>query len=455
MQGDALKKRLKNMALFAGVPLSPEYTPDRPSPYLGRRKQYFAALTQDFVWDKAQYASNYFAAQVQGCIPGPFEKIRGANLRSMDIVEQSTGTQLPNEWQLVYFQDPRIEGLYTGAKLWYGGNTWLATAPSNIASATGNAVVRRCNAIWNHLDYYGNVKTEPFVWNKPNANATANEYLDYNVMEHNYQRCVMQLNDDTRDILQNRRMVLGSSAYEVSSVVDFVCDFSDMRDEAGDIQQRQDSKTCHIIYFDLYYTEPLEIDDMEREIAGGKAFSWVLQSGAPLKVRAGGTMDMRISSLRNGVQTEGTEEHPISYLYHSSDESVATVDADGTVTGVSEGEATITVTLEQNTGITEAFTVTVEAAAQGGDIILAPELPAALGAMESAETRVFYAEDGTETAGAVTMTASGPEAYCYSAEMDDSGNLTVTCYAGSVEPLVLTFNCNGVTERREIRLKGI
>ena len=94
--------------------------------YTGKQFEYFESPTTAYIWDNAQYAANYFKAKVQGIIPGTFETERGAYIRSMDIVEQTTGAKMPNDYQAIYFQDTRIKGLYTGAKVKYAGNTWLA-----------------------------------------------------------------------------------------------------------------------------------------------------------------------------------------------------------------------------------------------------------------------------------------------------------------------------------------
>lgn len=462
MAGDALYKRLKNVALFSGTPLSPSHNPGVPSPYTGHQKMYFSKDSNSFTWHNAKYASNYYAAQVQGVIPGTgrFEDIRGAYIRTMDIVEQSTGTQLPNDWQSVYFQDPRIQGLYTGAKLWFGGNTWLCTAPRAVASDTGNAVIRRCTAIWNYLDYYGNVKTEPFVWAKGPANATSNEYLDYNSIAHDYQKCAIQLNADTEQLRHNTRMILGRSAYQMSGIVDFISDFSQLVQEDGSTKPRQTSEPCHIMYFDLYKTEPLEnLDDMEREVAGGLAFKWEIKATGNLEIQVGKAGNMGVYSLRSDADAKDvpvydTAEHPITYGYSSSDESIAVVDPDGNITAVSEGVVTVTVTLTQNPDITADFEVTVTAAETGSEIMIFPELPQVLGMQRSAISQVIYLENGEEVDNEITMTASGPEPWCYTAALEN-GTLTVQCWEGSQKPLTLTFTCNDTTVTRTIALRGL
>lgn len=463
MPTDALYKRVKNVGLFAGARLSTSHTPGVPSPYTGRQKMYFSKDSNAFTWENAKYASNYYAAQVQGVIPGTgkFEDIRGAYIRTMDIVEQSTGTQLPNDWQSVYFQDPRIQGLYTGAKLWFGGNTWLCTAPRAVASDTGNAVIRRCTAIWNYLDFYGNVKTEPFVWAKGPANATSNEYLDYNSIAHDYQKCAIQLNADTEQLRHNTRVVLGRSVYQMSGIVDFISDFSQLVQEDGSTKPRQTSEPCHIMYFDLYKTEPLEnLDDMEREIAGGLAFKWEIKATGNLEIQAGKTANLGVYSLRSDADAQDvpvydTEEHPITYSYTSDNPSVAAVDMMGNVTGIGAGTANITVTLAQNPDITAQFALTVSEGAVGAEIVISPDLPRVLGMQKTATANVTYLENGTPVDGAeITLTANGAEEWCYTATLAD-GVLTVSCWEGSAKPLVLTLACNGITETRKITLRGL
>ena len=457
MQGNAFEKQVSDIALFAGTRLSPAYNPAKPNPYRFRRKTYFEHSTNSFVLENAKYASNYYAAQVQGCIPGDFDAVRGANIRTMDIVEQSTGTQMPNEWQCVFFQDPRIKGLYTGAKLWYAGNVWLCTAPKSVASDSANAVIRRCNAIWNFIDYYGNVVTEPFVWNKSNANATSNEYLDYNSIAHDYQRCCMQLNDKTRHIRHNQRVVLGNGVYQVSGIVDFISDFGETMDENGEFKQRQKSES-HIMYFDLYKTEPLAgVDDMENEVADALKFGWKIGISAAQSVQVGQTVNLGAYSLRSDAESEdvlveSTDEHPISYSYHSLDDSVLTVDSEGNITAVAAGSTYITVTLDQNDNIVGSFLFFVTEAARDW-LTLTPELPDSLRMYENATAEVRYTVNGVETTEGITLTATGPDDYCYSATLED-GVLNINAYYPSDKPLVITITAGVYSLTKTIRLNG-
>ena len=453
MQGKAKRQDLKNAALFAGMPLSPSVKPNAQNPYTGQQRRYFAPATDDYTWENAQYASNYFAAKVQGVIPGKFEDIRGAYIRTMDIVEQTTGGNMPNDFQLVYFQDPTIRGLYTGAKLWYAGNTWLATSPFNMASAVSNSVIRRCNAVWNHLDYYGNVLSEPFVWSKGPAQATANEYLDYSVIPNEYQKCVMQLNESTKELAINRRMVLGSSAFEVRGVVDFVCDFSDVQMSDGSTEIRTTSEPCHVLFFDLQYQQPLEIDDMEREIAGGKAFSWVINAEYAEEMQAGTHQTISVSSLRNGESPDTA--HEVTYSFASSNEQVATVDPGGRIASVSPGTAEITIVLNQNPSITRVIELTVTEAGLSPIFQIDPPLPDSISQLQQFTAKVSVEQNGEALNTDITMTASGPPDYAYSAELND-GTLSINAWSASEVPLTLTFTTPelGISTQKKIELRG-
>jgi hypothetical protein len=449
-QGEA-QKLIRNVGLFAGYPSpAPEPGQGGPNRYTGKQKEYFESPTRAAIWLNAKYASNYYKAHVQGIIPGDFETERGAHIRTQDIVEQTTGVKMPNDYQSIYFQDTRIKGLYTGAKVKYAGNTWLAISPFNVSDPMSSAVIRRCNAVWKHLDYYGNVLTEPFVFHDGRANATANEYLDYDVIPNWYQKCVMQLNDETRELAYNRRIALGSSVVEVRGVVDFVTDFS------GDTQDTtQNTEPSHVMFFDVQFQQPTANDDMERGIADGKAFSWRLNLSYAGSMGTGAEQQMTVTSTRNG-EAPDTEHHPVSYLFESSDASVLTVDADGKITSVGEGTATITVTLAQNPEITATAEITVSAEEPEVEIVFTPELPTTLRQMQTYTGTVAVMRGGATVGTALTMNAYGGTQAADAAFDPATGTLSITCYEASRTPLSLVFNVPdaGLTETRNIRLEG-
>lgn len=450
MQGNA-NKAMKNAALFAGASPAPMPGVGGPYKYSGKQKEYFESPTTAFIFDNAKYASNYYAAKVQGVMPGTFETERSAYIRSMDIVEQTTGTKLPNDYQSIYFQDTRIRGLYTGAKVKFGGNTWLAISPFNISDPLASAVVRRCNAIWKHLDYYGNVLCEPFIFHDNRAQATASDYSDYNVLPRWYQKCVMQLNEETKDLAYNRRIILGSSAVEVRGLVDFVTDFTGENHE-----ENMNAEPPHVMFFDAQYQEPnLAIDDMERGIAGGKAFSWVINAAFSDTMGVSESQKVNVSSLRNG-EAPDTNAHEVTYLFSSNDTGIATVDNEGNVTGVSDGTATITITLAQNREIQTEIQITVSSEQPEPVMVFKPELPDNLKQMQSYTGVISVMQGASEISASITVTAYGAAEAAEAIYDSGTHALTITAYEASQTPLSLVFKDeeHGITYTKNIRLEG-
>ena len=449
MQGNATKQ-IRNIALFAGMPPSPMPGVGGTDKYTGKQYEYFESPTSQFVWDNSQYASNFFKAHVQGIIPGTFETERGAYIRSIDVVEQTTGAKMPNDYQTIYFQDTRIKGLYTGAKVKYAGNTWLAISPFNIADPLSSAVVRRCNAFWRHYDYYGNIKAEPFVFSDGRASASANEYLDYSVIPNWYQKCVIQLNDDTRELAYNRRMVLGSSVVQLRGLVDFITDFS------GETpNQNINPEESHVLFFDVQYEQPNEIDDMEKGIADGKSFSWVILPVCESTMNVGGTQTISVSSLRNN-EAPDTVKHPVSYSFVSSDESVVMVDSDGVITANAEGSATITVLLDQNPDITAEINITVQASVLDAVFVFEPALPDKLKQLQSYTGTVKVMRGGEEVVAPISIGVSG--AYqAVSVEFNSLDNtFSIEAYEASEQPVLITFEAQteGLYFTKKIQLEG-
>lgn len=450
MQGDA-KRQIQNAGLFAGTPPSPVPGTGGAYKYAGKQHEYFESATSAYIFENAKYAANYYAAQVQGVMPGSFETERGAYIRSHDIVEQTTGTKLPNDFQSIYFQDTRIRGLYTGAKVKFGGNTWLAISPFNVSDPLSSAVIRRCNAIWKHLDYYGNVLCEPFIFNEHRAQATASDYSDYGVLPRWYQKCAMQLNENTKDLAYNRRIALGSSVVEVRGLVDFITDFSGQTDG-----ETKESEPPHMMFFDVQYQEPdLAIDDMERGIAGGKAFKWQIVPSYAASMGVGGEQTMTASSLRNGEPPD-TGKHPVSYVFTSMTPDVVQAYMGGRIEAVSEGKGIVKISLAQNPEIYTLAEITVTNETPEAEFVFEPEIPGRMKQMQRYEGTVLVRQGGTVLSELVTMTAYGGTSAAEISFDSGTGKLTIQAYEPSRTPLSLVFRAEdvGLTYTANVRLEG-
>lgn len=401
-------------------------------PGTGQLYQYMAKATQAHVVEMARYASDFFAAQVGGLDPENPTEIKWYRIRASENFASlnMSNTSKNDDWRLVYFERTDIDYIKPGTKFWFWNNTWLADNPSNIASVTGNALVKRCNAVWNALDYYGNIVSEPMAITKPTTTANANTDTEMMNLADSYMDCIMQANEWTlANLRNNTRMILGTSGFAVRGLSDYIREFTDQKD------------SVRILRFSLYYQEPLETDDMENQVAGGLAFSWVINVTGPKSMQTGQTATFTASSLRNNEPVPSAQT--VTYQWSSSNPEVATVDETGLVTAVADGQATITCTLAENTKISTSVTLAVQEAASG--LAWASELPENVPAYQSRKVSV------TGTQGPVSWFFSGPDENAYSVSVSGD-TATIMCYYPSPIPLTVTVTDSITTLTAEIPL---
>lgn len=316
----------------------------------------FRENTAAYVEKRLKYAHDMFTARVQGIDENDFYKWFETKIRISQMVHHGTTTNIIEDWKEIKFESKKVNAIGLGAKIECNGNTYIVANPDEDSGVQATAICRRCNATWRHLDFYGNVLEEPFYWARNQSQASANEYLDYMVTPNLYQKCVIQLNDQTKDMRNNRRMVLGTGAYMVRGLVDF------LQSETGN------RKSTHILYFDLQSQEPIDKDDMENHIADAYGFEMYGKfMGVPEKTVPGQTFAAAVETVRNGqtlevnrgrtygVGADGEREYlgryPVEWDFSSGDTSVATITKDGTVTAVGEGNTVLRATLRQNPNI--------------------------------------------------------------------------------------------------------
>ena len=431
---------IKNAALTANG-LNPVRN-NSPSQYKSRQKQYFDPETREFTRQVAKYSSDFVEAQVQGIDPDDFYKWGTYRMRIADVVRPSSAIQRHfDDYKMVLFESPKVEYIRPGTKIVTMGSTWLTTNPVNVSGASGSALIRRCNAVWNFLDYYGNVISEPIIVENERANANDSDAQNSQLISKGYFNVICQYNDYTRQIDTNTRFILGTAAYRVTGFSDFEMEFTG------------DYSTVRMLSYSIRYEEPNDaIDDMENHVAGGKTFSWVIGVQAPNTLQAGMTAQLVASSTRNGVKVEDTEEYPISYEWESSDETVVTVDNEGVITAVAEGDATIRVKLTQNKEHYANVPISVSATEDG--VQFTTTIPKYLGIFESVTISAAYFVDGEAQPDVVTWKFTGADKKAYSAVVDDN-TATIIGYGYSDTKLTVTASYGTYSASAEIILEGI
>lgn len=438
----SINKSLKN-AMLTGNGLV-AWGNNAPGQYNDRQHQYFSAETRTFTQQMARYSSDYIQARVQGLDPQNPYSWQERTIRMADIVKPTAAIQRDfDDYKMILFADRDIEYIMQGAKIEAMGSTWIVYNPLNVSGSDGEAVVRRCNAVWNFLDYYGNVVSEPILVENSRANANDSDTQQSLMISKGYFNVICQHNDYTRQIDTNTRMILGTAAYRVTGYSDFDTEFTG------------DYGSVRLLSFSLRYEEPNDaIDDMAKHVAGGKTFSWNVTVNGNTSIAVGATAQMTATSVRNGAAVTGTPDQPIRYLWTSSDDSVAEVDADGLVTAIAEGNAVITATLEQNPAWSAALNITVTQSIDG--VRFTTTLPEQLGAYESAAITAAYFVDGAEQNDPLTWSFTGAEETAYRAVITPDGKrANITCFGYSETPLTVTVTYGSYYAGATIRLEGI
>lgn len=373
--------------------------------------------------------------------PANFYKWNNQLIRFADARKRGNAIDRPiDNYKEFLFADQRIEYVPEGAKMETMGSTWLVTNPSNISSAVGGGIVRRCNATWNHLDWYGNILKEPMVVESSKLNANANDFQETMLIMQGYFNIIIQRNKETKDLDVNSRMILGKMAYQITGYADVAQEFTG------------DDESIRLLRFTARMTEPdKEKDDLVNRVANAFPFTWEVNIGGRAAMSVGEKAQFTATSLRNGETVEDSEEHPVRYVWHSSDESVCRVDPEGNVVAVGEGNCTLTAVLVQNDAYYGTYDVSAAESVSG--VHWQTDPVESLSAYGNTTLTAVYTENGAETEDAVEWSFAGAAEDSYTTEINGN-TATLCCWGGSVTPLVVTAACKGKSVRAEIVLEG-
>ena len=444
-----IKTEIQN-ALINSSASSLSYKEHFPHHFKDRHYEFLNSETKTFMQEYARFSSDYVSASVQGLNPErPFE-YTDVHLRFANIVKPSGAMSSAfDNYKNIMLVERQYGYLRRGAKIKTMGNTWLILNPQN-ASDGSTAVIQRCDCVWNYLDYYGNICSEPMAIDNLLKRANTPDSQRSTMITKGYFNATIQYNEATKQLFENSRIILGSSAYILTGFSDFQREWTD------------DEGSVNLMEFSLRYEEPNDaIDDMEHHVAGGKTFAWDINIGGESTITVGETVQLEASSIRtSGAKTEiveDTDEHPIDYIWESSDEDIATVDINGNVTGVAEGDVTITATLSQNTDKIQEFNMTIASVDTEPHVSFTSTYPEALQMYKSITLEAVYYEQGEATEETVTWTIEGAdeEAYTFRVGTDNPNTALLACWGGSVAPAVITASYGDYSTSVTIELEGI
>ena len=434
-----LQKLAKNAAMLGGAHYS-----DRPTN--GRKYstnlnyQFFARDTREYANEIGPLASNCYDTASQGIDTDDWYKYVPVRIRVAAAAQSLTGQTMLDDWKKIFIIAPaNIDYISQGAYMEFDNNVWIAYKPKNVSSVLANTIVRRCNAVINVLDYYGNIVAIPMSYSHMETQGNAPQVTENVILSKNYIACICQYNEYSKHFTENSRLILGDTAYAMRGVDNFTREFT------------YEPDSVHLMSFTIERTESLEQDNLELQCADYYSFRWDIFADAQRSMRTGAEQQIVVRSVRNGETVVSTDEHPITYLYESTDDSVVSVDNDGYITANGVGSADIVVTLKENQKIKQTFTVEVTASA-GDYIEFSATMPTTLKTYEKLSVSATYFEDGVATDMPVEFSFSGAAVGAYSVTEDDYNTVTVTCYRAANIPLTIKASTNGKEISAEVRL---
>lgn len=434
----SIYENIKNALSFF---YSPGIFNNSPALYKDKNYPYGSAAAGKYIQGMGRYAADCYDIEVQGLLEEDFfgYVTVAARMSPTSNINATISTVL-DDMQTILLLDPKYTYIPRGAKVKAMGSVWIVTNPMNISlPSNATAVIERCNAVWRYYDYYLNVREEPIIYERGYLSSVSDQTGSTVLLENGSQKICYQLNDATRQLKNNSRLILGSGAYVIKGVNDFTQSFT------GGYESVRYAE-CYI-----YVDEVQPFDDMENFVANGNLFSWNVSVSGDFSANVGGKSALLAASVKNNETVVSTAEHPVSYLWESENPNIAAVDENGVVTGISAGETKITCRLAQNVNRFCTVLFSVKEAAAGISVGFISGEIEALGAMQSIEIFAAVFLDGEQTSDVVTWTFSGARDSSYSADVNGN-SAVITCWDYSKEPLNIKIEFGGSEKTAQIRL---
>lgn len=424
----------------------PNVNTNMPLQYADRQKQYMGDRSRMFALERAKFSTNFVKARVQGIAKHDFYRCFQTEVRLADMHTSPTSTQQTDDTKNILFKERKIDYFPLGAKLETMGSTWICTNPANLSGALTTAVIRRCNASYNLYDYYGNMLTEPIILEKVTMMGNDNDKPQNLVMMDGYFNVICQLNENTKQLGLNQRIILGSKAYHITGFNDFYQELS------GDYD------STHILYYTVRIEEPNQNDDVPNHIANGKLYEFTAKIiGNTGEIKVGDTVDLKAVFLKlygeELKETQPTDEYSITWNWTSGNSEIATVNESGQVTAIADGTVQITAAMAQNTAVTAAVELVVNSVVIEPYVAFNGVIPQSIEQYDTATLTATFYENGVATDKPITWTFSGANERSYTTTINGN-SVEIYCVLADNIPLTVTANCEDKTISTNIALMG-
>lgn len=419
------------------------YKTNAPLQYADQKKQYGNDATRQFIKERAYLSSDYVVAEVQGITKNFYEYVK-TTIRLADVSNPNvTSTKKTDDFKEILFSDPKITYIPIGSKIKTMGSTWLVVNPSNISSSRTSAIVARCNTSYNSYNEYGALVTEPIYVEKSSMLGNDDFTKQNLVLLDGHFNVICQLNENTKKLGHNQRIMLGTMPYHITGFNDFIQEFSG------------DRGSVHLLNFTARLEEVTKNDDDEIDyVANGEVDEYTVEIvGGVDSVTIGNALQLSAALVQNDNEVILSDSTPITWIWSSSDNSVASINQNGLLNAISAGNAIVTVALAQNETVSTTLNITVTEERNDPYVKFTSFSDVSIGQYDSEIYSAAYFENGEQTDEPIEWSFSGASEIDYTADIEGN-SVMITCDSASDTPLLITATCHGYSASVSISLEG-
>ena len=233
-----------------------------------------------------------------------FEKI---NARVVQIMDSKVGDRINDDYRKLIFPDINFKP-ELGSRYKFNDNVWIVYSTDNIKSVHSSCYVRRCNNTINLQDKYGNIHQEPCVVDVKPTKSGIQEY-EYLSIPIARQIVMYQLNEWTKDLFINSRIMFNRQVYKIGAMMD--------------LNRVETFNPDSIKLIKCYIDDDLvnEYDNFELQIADYKKYNYFIETLTELSgtLNEEGTLTAKVYLDKNFLSEEKVN-------WYSDNEEIVEVD---------------------------------------------------------------------------------------------------------------------------------
>ncbi|MDV3426610.1 MAG: Ig-like domain-containing protein, partial [Bacillota bacterium] len=300
------------------------YKATKPLQYSTPTDQYKEEF-QQFINDSFYDSSDIMDIELEDHLTGEFLSIK-ARVMKYIVRKSASNSFIFDDGKEIALPDFSVK-VYLGDRVKFSGYTWIIININNINNNINTFVVRRCNSI---LKWYDNNKLQEIVCSASNkiANLDIGTFVQLSQDELNIIVKYDAISNTIKRSPTPTRFLLNHQAWSVESIDNI----TNVNNNIGYTTILLKSNTIND-----------DLDDIENSIADRWKYedkhNYILNTNVQnINIDVGKTFQIVADVLDNGKEII----NPI-ILYSINNTDIAKVDSDGSVIGLSEGDATVSI----------------------------------------------------------------------------------------------------------------